>query len=207
MSITYPLSFSTDWPIMTTSFTLRYRQFFSRNGDGKLNAVDLGYPVWVGSFQTAIMSHAECVEFEALLNSLGGAQQMMLIGDSRREYPAAYPTGAPDPFGAVATINVDGVQLSLSGLAAGQIITRGDYLSMLFGGRRYLLQAVETVTADGSGVTGDFQTSPPPPAGLTVGEVIALNRPTCRMRLEPGSVSFSDNMDGTGTVSFSGVQV
>lgn len=206
MTISYPLDLGSDWPLMATTFSLRFRQSLSRTGAGKVTAVDLGYPVWVGTFQTANMSHADCVEFEAVLNALGGAAEMVKLGDTRREYPKAYLDGDFTDMGEILAIDGDGIRISLGGLDAGFVISRGDYFTMLYGGERYLLQAAEAVTADGSGETALFQTSPAPPYGLTVTQAVKFKTPTCRMRIEPGSLAFNDNEDGTGSVSFAVVQ-
>jgi len=206
LTVTYPLEISTDWPIMATTFALRHTQSLSRTGGGKLLAVDLAYPIWVATFQTAAMPHTDCVEFEAILNSLGGASQMFRMWDTRREYPKAYPDGAFTDAATVAEVNVDGIRISLTGLDAGHVITRGDYITMLYGGNRWLIQAAETVTADGSGNSGLFQTNPPPPYGLTVGEDVRFSRADARFRVEPGSAQFTDNQDGTGVIAWTGVQ-
>lgn len=207
MTVSYPLTLFSTYMIRTTRFQLVYRQTFSRTGDNKSTAVDRGYPVWVGSFESVPLEIDDCIDMEAMLNSLGGMNQLILCRDTRREYPRAYPTGSFTDAASILAVDGDGIRLSLTGLPANFVLSRGDYFSMIYGSRRYLLQAAEAITADGSGVTGLFQTSPNPPYGLAPGQTIMLKLPAARMRVEPDTIAFSDNNDGTGTVSFSAVQV
>lgn len=207
MTVTYPVGIFNQYLIRTLQFQLIYRQTYSRNGDNKITAIDRGYPVWAGSFESVPLSIDDCIDLESLLNSLQGMTQMFLARDTRREYPRAYSDGVFTDAASVLAVGGDGITLSLTGLPANFVISRGDYFRMLISGRQFLLQAAEAITADGSGVTGLFQTTPNPPASLLAGQGVTFKLPQIRMRLEPGSISFQDNQNATGTVSFSGVQV
>ena len=45
----------------------------------------------------------------------------------------------------------------------------------------------ETVTADGSGVTPEFEIFPHVPVGLAVNDVVTLANPACKVFVMPGS--------------------
>lgn len=207
MSVSYPLDFFDDFPIKTVKFDLRYRQVLSRDGNNQFFGADLAYPLWTGSFVSAAMKESDCVDLQAVLNSLKGVIEVFLAWDTRREYPKRYPTGAFTDSGTVKEIGVDGLGLSLENLPAGFVISRGDRFDMIFGGKRYLLEAAESVTADGSGITALFDTNPPPPYGLEVAQDVEFKKPCCKMQVEPGSVSYNEGEGLTGTVSWNGIQV
>ncbi len=207
MSVSYPLDLFDTWPVLTKRFVLGYRQSLSRTGY-QVTGADLADPVWLGSFETVSLQEEQCVSFEALLNSLGGVMETFRARDTRREYPLAQSSGVFTDTGTVAEISVDGTSLSITGLDAGFRISLGDYVTMTYGGNRYLLQCVEPTgaLASGAGLTGLFQTSPPPPYDLAVGQAVNFKLPRCLMRVEPGSVAYNSGEGLTGSVSFNGVQ-
>jgi hypothetical protein len=66
----------------------------------------------------------------------------------------------------------------------------GDYMHVDYGtpSRRALLQAAEGATANGSGVTGEFEVRPQLRPGITAGLAVALKKPAAKVKIVSGSV-------------------
>jgi hypothetical protein len=90
----------------------------------------------------------------------------------------------------IASINANRKALTLSGLPAGYVITMGDYLHVDYGtpSRRALLQASEGATANGSGVTGEFEVRPHLRPGIATALAVTLKKPAAKVKIVPGSV-------------------
>lgn len=89
------------------------------------------------------------------------------------------------------SLNVNNKAMSLAGLPPGYIITRGDFLAWDYGSsptRRAYFRAAETVTANGSGVTPEFQLSDFIKPGSTTGLAVTLIKPAMKAKLIFGSV-------------------
>jgi hypothetical protein len=63
----------TDDLIEEVVFRLKYRQEFSRQGDGRTIAKDIGPPIWVARFTTSPLPLPQVLALEARLNSLQGS--------------------------------------------------------------------------------------------------------------------------------------
>ena len=49
------------------------------------------------------------------------------------------------------------------------------------------LEVSETVTANGSGVTGQIEVFPHVPTGVAAGQGVTLKQPACKVIIQPGS--------------------
>ena len=77
-----------------------------------------------------------------------------------------------------------------TGLPAGYVLTRGDYLAFTCSGVRALHRIVtNTVSANGAGTTGTFEVTPRIRAGASVGLAVTLVKAACKAVLVPGSVN------------------
>lgn len=188
------------------TFQLQSRQELSRTAGGQTLAKDLGSCLWLGSWTTWPIPNDDALAFEAALNSLDGAIQAFEAGDLRRLYPRLYPDGAGANDGALATVT-SAKTMTLSGLAAGQVISAGDYLSFTYGTSRALHQAAESVAANGSGVTPAFEVRPYIRAGYALSAVVKLKLPRGLFTLMPNSVSSKLNGGLHSVVTFQAVQV
>lgn len=206
MALTFP---RTD--ILTSvedqTFQLMSRQELSRQADGRTIGKDLGSAIWMVSYTTIPMYNDDALAYEAALNSLDGTVNTFEAADVRRLYPRQYPTGSCNN-GNLASVNANNKALSLSGLAAGQIVSAGDYLSFNYGSSVALHQAVETITANGSGLTGEFEVRPHIRPGWTLSPStsVKLKLPRGIFTLVPGSVSSKINSSVTSKISFQAVQ-
>jgi len=80
-------------------------------------------------------------------------------------------------------------EISLSGLPANYVLSRGDYLSWTYnGGRRALHRVVEPVTASAGGVATSFEVTPPVRPGSVTSTPVTLRRASCAAKLRAGTV-------------------
>lgn len=188
------------------SFDLQQRQELSTLAGGKTIGKDMGPPLWVATYTTEELRNDDAVDYQAVINSLDGVTRLFEAFDLRRASPRAYPGGVGANDGVLRTVNANNKWLSLSGLAAGQIISRGDYLSFTYGTNRALHQAMELVAANGSGTTPEFEVRPLVRSGFSLSAAVSLKAPRGLFSLVPGSVQPKQTRDKFGQVSFSAGQ-
>jgi hypothetical protein len=145
---------------------------------------------WRGRAQLVSETLADSVEMEALFRSLR-MTGTFLAYDIRRPYPAFDPDGAllaaslTEPE--IASIGSDNASLALELLPANFQITAGDYLSFArTNGKIALHQAVEDITANGSGTTSEFAVVPPFRNGSVAGAVVTLVKACGEFRMPSG---------------------
>lgn len=193
MTISFPrtdILTGVDYSADTKPLKLISRQELSRTAGGQTLGKDLGPAMWFADFVTKPLPNDDAVTFEAKLNSLDGVVQTFELADLRRLYPKGYPTGSGANDGALLSVNANNKALALSGLIAGQVINIGDFLSFTYGSSRALHQAVESVTANGSGVTAQFEVRPHIRTGWTLSPstTVKLKNPRGIFTLVSGSV-------------------
>lgn len=209
MTITYPRTDVLDIDIADQTISLVSRQEFgSRSANGTTYGKDFGSALWHVGFTTGPIANDDAIAYEALLNSLDGVIGSFEAYDMRRAYPRLYPTGTGANNGVLASVNANNKAITLSGLANGQKVSIGDYLSFTYGMSRALHQAVETVTANGSGVTGEFEVRPHLRPGWTLSPATAvtLKAPSGLFSLVPGSVTARASGALHTVISFQAVQ-
>lgn len=189
MTIAFPLTTLLDGDFADQTFQLVSRQELSRQANGRTIGKDFGSAIWLATYTTKPLFNDDAVAYEAALDSLDGVVQTFEASDLRRPYPRAYPAGAGCNNGVLASVNANNKALALSGLAAGQVVSAGDYLSFVYGSSRALHRVVETVTANGSGATAQFEVRPHVRAGFSVSAAVTLKSPRGVFMLLPGSVT------------------
>lgn len=175
-----------------------------RRPNGEAYGVDYGSALWMASWTTEPLLNARAVAFETDLKTLRGVVHTFEAIDLRRPAPL---TGAAND-GVLASVGSDNKSLSLSGLAAGQTLSKGDYLSFDYGVNRALHRLEEDVVANGSGITAVFPVQPFLRPGWTVGAAVNLRAPRGVFKLLPGTdaVQRRMTMGKFTTVSFRAVQ-
>lgn len=211
MAITFPrtdIMTMVDYSAETAPPQLVSRQEMSRQAGGRTIGKNFGSALWLMSYATKPLPNDDAGAFEAALDSLDGVIQTFEAADLRRVMPRLYPTGIGANNGTLLSVNANNKALALSGLAAGQVVSAGDFLSFTYGTARALHRAVETVTADGSGNTAQFEVRPHIRTGWTLSPAIAVTLKTPRgiFALVPGSVSSNPNGALHTVVSFQAVQ-
>lgn len=216
MALSFPLNFLPDWPGWSTQFDLAWRKEVSRQASGANRVKDFGTPLWHAKYQTRDLFRPSQLDYwRAVLGSLDGGEQTFKAYHIARSYPIAYPAGSW-PTGVsfngetatVHTVGVDNKSLRVDLLPAGYVVSVGDFLSIEYGSptKYFLCQAVETATADGSGVTPTFEVRPHLPVGLAVDGIVRVKRPFCLMTIDPGTLSIPSNLIGRGSISFEATQ-
>lgn len=169
------------------TFRLVQRQELSRTAGGQTYGKDLGPALWFADYTTAPLPADVALDFEARLNALNGVIGTFEAYDLRRAYPRAHSDGDFIDGGKINSVN--GAKISLKDLPPGLHLSVGDYVSLEVQGRRVLHQVVEAATADGSGVTAEFEVQPAPWPGTAIDIAVTLKRPSCRMALLPQSIT------------------
>lgn len=208
MTIIYPVDFLSDFPGWSTDFDLLYRQEQSRSANGKTYSKDLGSPLWKATYQSRSLWPNELDYWRARLKALENGLQTFKAWPLSRAYPIAYPRGSWPTGGAFSGSGlvsaISSKTLSLSGLPAGYIVSIGDYVQV---GTADLYQALETVTANGSGITGVFEVRTFVWPTSLVGQTAKLVKPACVMAIVPDSLSAPANLsDGRGTITFQAIE-
>lgn len=191
------------------SFELMARQELgSRQANGSTYGKSFGSGIWQASYVTGPLPNDDAVAYAALLNSLDGVIGTFEACDLRRQYPRLYPAGTGANDGTLASVNASTKALSLSGLAAGQVLSVGDYLSFTYGTSRALHQVVQAVTADSSGDTTEFEVRPSirPGWATSPSTAVKLKLPRGVFSLVPGSVSSKPSGGIHTVVSFQAIQ-
>lgn len=192
MAITYPLSTAAFVELLKVESIvpmLDYQQEFAHLAGGPIIAKDLGPALWMAEVKTVALSRNEFVDVKSVLNSLMGSLNSFYLYDTQRRYPKADPTGSIVGASAVKINSVpDNLSISLKALPASYVLTRGDKLHFDYSSSRGYYEVLETVTANGSGVTSAFAVAPYVRSGAAANQDVTLKKPAMLARIMPGSI-------------------
>jgi hypothetical protein len=209
MAITFPRSDILTAVGFTSPFSFEpvSRQELSRLASGRSIGKDLGPALWFATYTTEELRNDDAVDFAAMLDSLDGVIQTFEAWDLRRPDPRRHTDGSASD-GVLHSVNANNKAISLSGLNAGQIVSRGDYLSFNYGTSRALHRVQETIVADQSGLTVEFEVRPHLRPGWTISPATSVNLKAPRgiFTLMPGSVAPKQARGTSGIVTFQIVQ-
>jgi hypothetical protein len=210
MSITYPINLLPGFPGWTTGFSLRWRQEQSTLASGRILVKDMGSPLWTLRAASKVLSPNNLDYWRARLTSLENGLQQFWGYPTSRCYPIAYPNGSWPGGGAgfdgtnaaLNTINANRKAITLAALPAGFKLSIGDYLSIAGD----VHQVMEAATANGAGVTGEFEIRPQLWPAVATPKTVSVKQPACLMAVVPGSVSSDAGLNGWGSVSFTAIE-
>jgi len=208
MSITYPIDLLPTFPGWTIGFSLRYRQEQSTQASGRVIVKDMGSPLWTMRAMTKMLSPNALDKWRAELNKLENGLQTFKAYPMSRCYPQAYPRGSWPTGGAftgtgiVTAVNANRKAISIQAVPAGFVLTVGDYISI----DGDLHQVMEAATANGSGVTPQFEVRPHLWPAAAVADPVLVKQPACTMAIVPGSVTSDAQLNGWGSISFSAIE-
>jgi hypothetical protein len=194
MALTFPLSLAQFWQqllIEAISFEMPEQVEMSQTGQGQQLRADLAPMIWSGEVRLGPMRADEAELPMAMLDVLRPGRSFLAY-DTRRPFPRQDPTGsilgATSPT--IASLP-SSRELSLAGLPAGYVLSRGDYLAFdyLTPARRALHRIVAPVVANGAGTTPVFEVTPMIRTGALVAATVTLARPACKAVLVAGSVA------------------
>jgi hypothetical protein len=175
--------FYEDTKIATAQFSLRIPRNFARLENGGVIPSARGFAYWAGSATMPPQPHAKAAPAEVDLMDLAQPGASFLVYDKRYNGPLADPGGvilgaATPTLSSIASSND---AIVIAGLPAGYVLSKGDYIGWLHGdGRRSLHRAKEGATANGSGITPEFEVRPLIDLGTATGLPITLVKPTIR---------------------------
>lgn len=196
MPLTFPLSaaqFMQTLLIEELTFDDPVNVEVNVTGGGEIMRSQLAPQLWVGEARMGIMTRREAASPDVLLSVLRREGATFFAYDTRRAFPQADPTGAILGASAVTVAsNPNPREITLAGLPAGYVLTRGDYIAWDYGSptvRRALHRVVDaTVTANGTGTTPLFEVSPFVRPGAITGNAMLI-RAACKAVILPDGVS------------------
>lgn len=194
MAITYPLAAADFWEQLRFAdrpvFVPQHNKKQSTSGSGDVLSSFLGQPKWMVNVTLAGGWHSRNVASESDMKHLASRDGTVLAYDIRRPYPADDPVGwkLDGRTVTVASKGADNRSLSLTGLRGQFIVTKFDKISILYDtDKRFLCEVMETVQANGSGVTPEFEVWPFLPPGLNVADVVTMRRACGKFKLSANS--------------------
>lgn len=209
MTVTFPrtgilegLCFRVDTPHMRPL----WRQETSRTAGGATLVKNMGPLLWQASYSTTAMSHEAAGNLEADLLTLENGGQLFEGYDPRRRKPVAYTIGSLASV-TVHSIRADRLALRLTGLPAGMVLSKNDWLSIDDGTNLHLLRVVETVTTAGTGLSPWFEVRPGIRPSIAVATPVVLTDAPGRFMVDPGSVERTPTGGLHDTVSWTATQV
>ena len=195
MAVTFPLA-AADWfarlPIATMKLDPTENVVADMTGKGEWISDDVAPMLWQGEVTLGRMTRSEADHAQVMIDLIRPAGRLFWAYDTRRPAPLSDPMGAilGSAVPVISALAAGNRELALSGLPAGYILRRGDYLGFAYGGGRRALHRVadELVVANGSGVTPLFEVSTLILAGAQLGFPVQLIRPAIPVMRVPGSV-------------------
>jgi len=197
---------------------VRFDEFDSQ-GTGLDMQSEMADPKWSATLIMRELYNAEARAMNAKVRKLDGSAFSFMVYDPSNPYPAADPKGirlsgydwvlatgawrddgvwrndAPwsgsfAPNVQVNSIGSNNSSISLKGLPASYTLTIGDKGQISFGTDQvFFFEISETIIANGSGVTAEFEIWPHVSIGVVVNQSVNLAKPACKMTLKPGAHS------------------
>lgn len=210
MSVTFPLATSAFQDILRFQLvTLKpsYGQETSGIADGTIRAKDLRPNLWQAQIQTAPAFLADVDKIQSTMESLEGMTFTFYMYHPNRKIPIAGTFD--DSTVQINTLGTDGTSLSLKGLPANRVVTKGDMISFAYGSRpNYAFHRVlETVTANGAGVTPEFRVNGGVRTGATVNTPVKCVAAFGEFRMQGDWVPTCDQSSLTTYWNFTAIQV
>lgn len=170
--------------------------------------INFGPRLWGGTVMTKTHSRAKEAEAVGLIEVLQQEGATFFVTDAIYAAPQKDPTGSILGASTVTiTAKPSNQEMTLSGLPANYVLTRGDKISFGYGTGRYALhRIVDSVTASAGGVaTVQVQ---PFIRGNPVGAAVTLVKPKCLAILVPGSYAPPQGrLNSQSALSFDWIQV
>jgi hypothetical protein len=197
--------------LRTVRFLPDVAQETSGQAGGQVRVRDLRSPLWRIRVSAPTIALPNKQDVVALIEAMGISIGTFYAWNPERRYPKADPSGtilgvsAPE----IRTVGTNNKSLSLSGLPAGYVLSRGDMLAFDYGSpsSRALHRVVTpTVTADGDGETAEFEIAPHFRQGVEEGLGVTLVKASAEFCIIPGT--YEPDADGLfGSISFEAIQV
>jgi hypothetical protein len=194
MAITYPLAVADFWERLRfadrPTFVQQHNKSQSVSGGGDILSSFRGQPKWVINVTLAGGWHDRNLITEADIMHLNSRDGTVLAYDIRHPFPDADPDGwkLDGMTVTIASKGSDNRSLSLEGLRPQFVVTKGDKISVLYDtDKRFLFEVMETVQADDTGETPEFEIWPYMPPTLAVADVVTMRKACGKFKLQAGS--------------------
>ena len=195
MSISFPLNFVDFWDLFqvldgTSEFQIVERMAESEDGGGNTIGARLGQSKIMCDVMIAPMYSDLAGRVTSMITVLIGRSGTLYAYDRLHPYPIKDPTGSivGSSTVQVRTKGSDNRSLSLKGLPASYSLTAGDWMSVTYSsGKKALLRVGEDVTANGSGITSEFEVYPFLSTGIAVDDNVDLKKPEGKFEIVRGS--------------------
>lgn len=208
--------FQEEMGIASAAWNLEKFEEQSGYGSGEWLTRKLMPDLWEAEVSSVPMYHAQAHKIRSKLNVLGSVETFHLYNPAQ-PYPATDTSGAeinavnsivasgvwdddgiwidalpwdgPTVFtAAIASIDADRKTITLSRLPPDYVLTEGDLFSVIYSTSRVaLIEVSETVTANGNGITGQFQVYPNLRAGIVVGLDANFVKPVAKCKIVSGT--------------------
>lgn len=180
-------------------------------GSGQVLTAKLAPSLRVGEVTLREWYHDDAAEIEADLEALVEQQGTFYLYDPRKWAPRRDPDGSILGASVVRIASLPTpATISLKGLPAGYVLTKGDYLAFDYGSdpvRRAFHRISETVTASGAGTTPTFNVTAFIRPGAAVDAIVTLIKPAAKCFIKPGSIDAGSTENILTTqISFSVIQ-
>lgn len=178
--------------ISSVLWDIRRNDELSGIADGRVWQAEHSDPLWTADVKLVLNEHDAAKQIAALIRKLHGAQESFFLFDPVSPYPQADPDGSIVGASTVQvhSVGTDRHTIRLKGLPASYVLTIGDKAQITFATTyTYFCEVSETVTADGSGVTAEFEVFPHVPVGVAANDAVNLKKPACKGFIMPGSHS------------------
>lgn len=182
------------------SFQLDDNAIFTGLASGDVISHQMAPRKWRAVAKSGKYSLNEGRQIQAAVEFLDGSVERFQLFNPLAKYPQSDPTGSilGGSSVVIASLNVNNKELTLSGLPAGYVLTMGDMLSFGYGSsptRRALHRIMNTVTANGSGVTPSIEVRPHIRTGAATSAAVQIAKPYGLFVMEPESFKMSLDQD------------
>lgn len=205
MAITYPLAAADFWERLRIMerpvFVPQHNKSQSMTGNGEVLASFRGQPKWSVNVQLAGGRFDRNMIEESDIKHLISRDGTILAYDMRRPHPLNDPDGwkLDTRTVTVKTKGANNRSLSLEGLSPQFIVNKSDKYSVLYDTDKYFLfEVMETVQADGTGDTAEFEIWPFMPPGLAVADVVTMHKGCGKFKIVTNSFRAGS---GVGSIS------
>lgn len=212
-ALTFPLTaaqLADQIPIESVSWNLERGETHNPFESGQILTTRRRRPYWSAEVQSTALTHAAAAEIQSLINSIGSSDTFYLYDPSMK-----YPANASDGTGVgsgdgitIKTINADLKRITLQGCPAGFQIKAGEFIAIDYDSdtRRFLVQALEDKTADGSGDMGLFEIRPHLSEAINTTDTAFLAKAAAKMKIVPGSDRRMSISPTLSRITFTAVQ-
>lgn len=183
MAINYPLAPADFWENLRLMdrpvFVSQHNKSQSMSGGGDVLSSFRGQPKWSVNITLAGGRHDRNLVQESDIKHLISRDGTILAYDTHRPYPENDRNGwkLQNRTVTIKTKGSDNRSLSLQDLSPQFIVTKGDKYSVLYDTDKYFLfEVMETVQADGTGDTAEFEIWPYMPPGVSVADVVTMRK-------------------------------